>query len=62
MRTRCEEFRGYSASKRRYFYGIRMQVIVTVEGLPVECCILPGNLSDIQGLAELPLSLPVAQK
>jgi len=57
-----EEFRGYSASKRRYFYGIRMQVIVTVEGLPVECCILPGNLSDIQGLAELPLSLPVAQK
>ncbi len=53
-----EEFRGYSASKRRYFYGLRVQVIVTVEGLPVECCILPGSLSDIQGLAELPLSLP----
>jgi len=35
-----------------------VQVIVTVEGLPVECCILPGSLSDIQGLAELPLSLP----
>jgi hypothetical protein len=54
-----EEFRGYSASKRRYFYGLRVQVVVTVEGLPVECCILPGSLSDIQGLAELPLSLPV---
>jgi hypothetical protein len=53
-----EEFRGYSASKRRYFYGLRVQVVVTVEGLPVECCILPGSLSDIQGLAELPLSLP----
>jgi Transposase DDE domain len=53
-----EEFRGYSASKRRYFYGLKVQVVVTVEGLPVECCILPGSLSDIQGLAELPLSLP----
>jgi hypothetical protein len=53
-----EEFRGYSASKRRYFYGLRVQVVVTVEGLPVECCILPGSLSDVQGLAELPLSLP----
>ena len=53
-----EEFRGYSASKRRYFYGVRVQVVVTVAGLPVECCILPGSHSDIQGLAELPLSLP----
>jgi len=52
------EFRGYSASKRRYFYGLRVQVVVTVEGLPVECCILPGSCADIQGLAELPLSLP----
>ena len=53
-----ELWRGYSASKRRYFYGLKVQVVVTVEGVPVECCILPGSLSDIQGLAELPLSLP----
>lgn len=53
-----KEFRGYSASRRRYFYGVRVQVMVTVEGLPVEYCILPGSLSDIQGLAELPLALP----
>jgi hypothetical protein len=51
-------WRGYSASKRRYFYGVRVQVMVTVEGLPVECCLLPGSLSDLSGLAELPLSLP----
>ena len=31
---------------------------MTVEGLPVECCILPGSLADINGLCELPLSLP----
>src|ERR1041384_5139417 len=52
------EFRGYLASKRRYFYGLRVQVMVTVEGLPVEFCILPGSLADLHGLAELPLSLP----
>lgn len=52
-------WRGYSASKRRYFYGLKVQVVATVEGVPVECCILPGSLSDIQGLAELPLALPV---
>lgn len=53
-----ESWRGYSASKRRYFYGVRVQMVVTVEGLPVEFCILPGSLSDLSGLAELPLSLP----
>jgi hypothetical protein len=52
------EFRGYLASKRRYFYGVRVQVLVTVEGLPVEFAILPGSLSDIEGLAELPLAVP----
>jgi len=52
------QFRGYLASKRRYFYGVRVQVIVTVEGVPVEFSILPGSLSDIEGLADLPLQLP----
>lgn len=53
-----ERFRGYLASKRCYFYGVRVQVVVTVEGVPVEFSILPGSLSDIASLAELPL-LPV---
>ena len=56
--ARGESWRGYSASRRRYFYGLKVQVVATVEGVPVECCILPGSLSDIHGLAELPLSLP----
>jgi hypothetical protein len=28
-----EEFRGYIASKRRYFYGVRVQVVTTEDGL-----------------------------
>lgn len=30
---------------------------VTVESLPIKFCALPGSLSDVQGLAELPLCL-----
>lgn len=56
--TKEAQYRGYMASKRRYFYGVRVQVVVTVEGVPVEFSILPGSLSDIAGLAELPLCLP----
>jgi hypothetical protein len=53
-----KQFRGYLASKRRYFFGVRVQVVVTVEGVPVEFSILPGSLSDIEGMANLPLALP----
>jgi hypothetical protein len=52
------QFRGYLASKRRYFFGVRVQVISTVEALPVEFCVVPGRFSDLEGLAQLPLSLP----
>lgn len=51
------EFRGYVAAKHRYFYGVRVQVVVTVDGLPVEFAVLPGAASDIEGLSELPLAL-----
>jgi hypothetical protein len=53
-----EQFRGYLASKRRYFYGVRIQVLATIDGTPVEFVIMPGAPADIQGLAELPLALP----
>jgi hypothetical protein len=56
--ARGPQWHGYVASKRRYFYGLRVTVLTTVEGLPVEYSILPGSLADIHGLAELPLSLP----
>jgi hypothetical protein len=35
-----------------------VQVVVTIEGVPVEFSILPGSLSDIEGMANLPLALP----
>lgn len=50
-----EDYRGRITSKRRYFFGVKVQVITTVENLPVEFSILPGSCSDLQGLAELAL-------
>jgi hypothetical protein len=48
-----ERYCGKIASKRRYFYGVRVQLLATSDGLPLEFCILPGSCSDLQGLAEL---------
>lgn len=53
-----ERFRGYLTSKRRYFYGVRVQVITTVDVVPVEFVMLPGRFADIEGLAHLPLDFP----
>jgi hypothetical protein len=53
-----ELYREKMASKRRYFYRVRAQIITTSDGIPIEFCILPGACLDLQGLAELPLELP----
>jgi hypothetical protein len=53
-----ELYRGVMSGKRRYFYGVRVSVLATGVGIPVEFCILPGACSDLQGLAELALDLP----
>jgi hypothetical protein len=56
--VRDELYRGKVSSKRRYFYGVRVQIMATSDGIPLEFCILPGACSDLQGLAELALDLP----
>jgi hypothetical protein len=56
--VRDDIYRGAVTSKRRFFYGVRVQVLATSDGIPVEFCILPGACSDLQGLAELALDLP----
>ena len=53
-----EDYRGYIASKKRYFYGIRVQLLGTRDGIPVEFSFLPGEANDTRGLKALPLNLP----
>lgn len=53
-----EDYRGYIASKRRYFYGIRIHMITTASGAPVEFVIAPGRDSDIAVLRQMRFDLP----
>lgn len=53
-----KQWRGRSCSKRRYFYGVKVQVVATEEGVPVEFAFLPGEANDVRGLEVLPLELP----
>ena len=50
------QWRGKQCSMRRYFYGVKVQVLVTAtEGIPVEFCFVPGSESDVQALKKLPM-------
>ena len=60
--VRGEQFRGRSAAHRRYFYGVRVQVVTTEEGIPVELAFLPGHASDVRALEVLPLCLPTGSE
>lgn len=53
-----EAFRGYIASKRRYFYGLRVHMIVTASGQPVEFLLRPGAESDVAVFEDLHFDLP----
>lgn len=53
-----EEHRGYTASKRRYFYGLKVQLLITHDGLPVEFYIHAGSEADLTGLRALGPQLP----
>jgi hypothetical protein len=55
---RGKEFHGYTASKKQYFFGIKVHMIVDETGIPIEFCFTPGSTSDIAGLKELPCMLP----
>lgn len=53
-----ESYRGKNASKRRYFYGFKVQVITTAQGLPVQFYIHAGSFADITALQALSVNLP----
>lgn len=57
-----EEFRGKIASKKRYFYGVKVQVLATAAGWPVELAFVPGAANDTRGLGVLPLELPAGSE
>jgi Transposase DDE domain len=53
-----EDFRGYQASKKRYFYGLKIHLMVTQDGQPVECFLTPGGCGDVDALKYYTYELP----
>ena len=61
-----ETYRGYRASKRRYFHGLKIHLMVTSKepalsltgGRPVECVLTPGSVSDVGVLKAYAYDLP----
>ena len=53
-----EDFRGYQASKKRYFYGLKIHLMVTQDGQPVECFLTPGGFGDVDALKYYAYELP----
>lgn len=53
-----ESFRGYCASKKSYFFGFKVQLLITAQGQPVEFVLTPGSMADQSGFRHLELDLP----
>ncbi len=56
FREKC--YHGYTASKKAYFFGLKVHMIIDEYGIPIEFCITPGSTADIEGLKLLPCDLP----
>ena len=52
-----KQYRGFTASMRQYFYGVKVQVLTTAQGIAVEFCFVPGEEHDVVALHQLPLDV-----
>lgn len=50
------------ASKRRYFYGLRLHLVITATGQPVEFFLVPGRANDAAALHWYHFDLPDGSK
>ena len=60
-RAKCigqEAYRGYIASKKRYFYGVKIHLMITKDGQPIEMFLSPGSFGDVEALKYFSFDLP----
>jgi hypothetical protein len=57
-KVRGKEFCGYCAAKKEKFFGWRLHLITTPEGVPVSFSILPASSHDLTPIHELTYELP----
>jgi hypothetical protein len=57
-KVRGAEYCGYCAAKKEKFFGWRLHLICTPDGIPVAFNLLPGALHDLTPIHELTANLP----
>lgn len=57
-----EAYRGFIASKKRYFYGLKVHLLIAATGAPIEFFLTPGSCSDTRGLLHFDFDLPPGAK
>lgn len=50
--------RGYCKAKRRYFYGMKLFLLTTAKGEPVEAFLMPGSTGDVTAYSAFAFDLP----
>jgi Transposase DDE domain len=66
-RTQCaklyqqEVYHVYIASKKRYSYGVKIHLMVTAQGHPVEYSLTPGSSSDVHSLQDFQFDVPAGR-
>ena len=55
-------FRGYIASKRRFFYGLKVHLLTTSDRRPVEVLLTPGSFADVRALSSFRFDLPTGAR
>ena len=53
-----EAYRGRCAGKRSWFYGFKVQIVATTDGVPVDFYVHAGAEADVTGLRHLAPDLP----
>lgn len=53
-----KKWRGYTASMRNYFYGVKVQLITTKNGIPIAFHFTPGKTADVKALMKIIDKLP----
>jgi len=53
-----ERYRGRITSKRRFFYGLKLHLLVTEKGQPVEMFLTPGSVADVSTLNDYAFDVP----
>lgn len=48
-----KQWRGYTASMRTYFYGVKVQLVTTKSGIPFAFHFTPGKVGDVKALQKI---------